>query len=362
MIWEAFRIANNWRDLHAYPMQSVRGSVLTYMGRCGVEGITAARLKRMQAIRRKLRRISLNLNQLQDLGGCRVILPTFADVRSLVGILKDQIRHEVWAEDNYIEQPKTDGYRSHHLKLKFVGRGAAQIYNGRRIELQVRTRLQHSWATTVEAVGLFRREELKNHHGSDDWLRLFTLMSAEFAEVEHCQLPPGISDKFARREEIWRLEKTLDAVNVLESLSHGVRGTDIPLGAGYRPRDFLIRYDHASRVVYVEPQNQPLTATESYDDAEAADNRNDRATQNVVLVEVDKIENLKKAYPNYFGDVEQFKDTLRDITLGIGAREYTSPPKQPPPPRWPVQVVDPAWLRRSKLHGLSSKKRKKGRQ
>ena len=30
----------------------------------------------------------------------------------------------------------------------------AELYNGRRIEIQVRTRLQHAWATAVEGVGL----------------------------------------------------------------------------------------------------------------------------------------------------------------------------------------------------------------
>ena len=71
--------------------------------------------------------------------------------------------------------------------FSFCGRDAdTVIYNGKRIELQVRTRLQHSWATAVEAVGLFRGEELKNHKGSEEWLRLFKLLSAEFAEAERC--------------------------------------------------------------------------------------------------------------------------------------------------------------------------------
>src|SRR5258708_718216 len=68
-IREAFTIANHWRDSHAYPMRSIRHSVIYYMGDIGVKGITAARLKRMQAIRRKLRRFKYSLQQLQGLGG-----------------------------------------------------------------------------------------------------------------------------------------------------------------------------------------------------------------------------------------------------------------------------------------------------
>jgi hypothetical protein len=33
-------------------------------------------------------------------------------------------------------------------------------------------------------VGLFRGEELKSGKGSSEWLRLFAIMSAEFAEAE----------------------------------------------------------------------------------------------------------------------------------------------------------------------------------
>src|SRR4051794_16629191 len=46
-IREAFQIANNWRDAHAFPMRSVRGSLRWYMYHHDVAGVTAARLKRM---------------------------------------------------------------------------------------------------------------------------------------------------------------------------------------------------------------------------------------------------------------------------------------------------------------------------
>jgi ppGpp synthetase/RelA/SpoT-type nucleotidyltranferase len=357
-IRDAFRIANSWRDSHAYPMRSVRQSAIHFIGRCQLEGITAARLKRMQAIRRKLRRINIRLNRLQDLGGCRVILPDVADVRTLVEVMGEKGRNKIWDQDDYIAKPKPDGYRSHHLKSEFLGRHT-DIYDGRRIELQVRTRLQHSWATAVEAVGLFRGEELKNHLGSSEWLRLFLLMSSEFAEAENCALPPGCPDKVDRRDELRDLEGTLGAVRVLETISHGVRGTDIHLAQNFRPAYYLIRYDHATKTVSVSPQNRPLIAAESYDNAESADNKSGEATQNVVLVEVDKVENLKAAYPNYFGDVNLFTSVLRQITLGTNAAEYSTPPKEPIRKWTSPDAIDPAWLKRRRFPGPSLRKKKK---
>ena len=44
-----------------------------------------------------------------------------------------------------------------------------------KVELQLRTRLQHAWATANEIVGTFRREELKSGEGGPDWLRYFVL-------------------------------------------------------------------------------------------------------------------------------------------------------------------------------------------
>jgi hypothetical protein len=207
----AFSVANNWRDSHAYPMRSVRRGLIWYMGANGIGGTTVARLKRMQAIRKKLRRIPYGLNQLQDLGGCRAIVPTVSDVNALVQILRERARHLIHHEDDYIASPKLDGYRSHHIIFRFNGKGDAKIYDSRRIEVQVRTRLQHSWATAVEAVGLFRGEYLKGSQGSEEWLRLFKLMSAEFAESEGCFAHPDMPPSRLRISEIKELEKRLEA-------------------------------------------------------------------------------------------------------------------------------------------------------
>lgn len=359
-IRRAFQVANSWRDAHAFPMRSVRCSVQWYMRQSQIKGITAARLKRMPAIRKKLRRVDLNLNQLQDLAGCRAILHDITSVHELVRNIKEKMRHGLRHEDNYIEQPKDDGYRSHHLIFEFQAKGPDDaVFNKRRVELQVRTRLQHAWATCVEAVGLFRREELKNKQGSPEWLRLFALMSGEFAEVERCPVRSDIPAALERRAEIRKLAKALDAVLILESVRYAVKGTDAPIAPGYRPSHYLIRFDHASKTVFVVPYNGPRAATHSYDEAEDADNKSGQSTQNVVLVEVDKIENLKAAYPNYFGDVELFKNQLRHIAQGGAAVEYSSVPRQSGPPA--SKYGDLSWLRRAQFprpdSGLGKKKR-----
>lgn len=344
-IREAFRIANNWRDAHAYPMRSVRYQVLWFMRHRSLEGITAARLKRMQAIRRKLRRIPHSMNQLQDLGGCRAILPSIADVHSLVSALRERSRHHLRAEDNYIAKPKSDGYRSHHLMFNYRGKGSTAIYDDRRIEIQIRTRLQHSWATAVETVGLFRQEDLKGNHGSPEWLRLFLLMSAEFAAAEGCQEPPGVPPHDERVSEIKDLDKAIRASTMLDNLSYVVRGTDEQVAPKTRPTYYLIKFNNATKEVEVEPYWVPQNAVLQYDNAEALDNQSGRDATNIVLVEADKLENLKDAYPNYFGDVQLFKMQLSNIIKGKNAAEYTVRPQETIAPR-PKENPNLGWLKR----------------
>jgi (p)ppGpp synthase/HD superfamily hydrolase len=108
-IREVFKVANNWRDSHALPMRKLRYELIGQIRRKKVSGQTAARLKRMPSIRRKLRRISANLNQIQDLAGCRAILPSIKDVNAVIDGLRNGSAHELHGEDDYINKPKPDG-------------------------------------------------------------------------------------------------------------------------------------------------------------------------------------------------------------------------------------------------------------
>jgi hypothetical protein len=345
-VLEVFKIANNWRDAHAYPMRRLRYELFGQMRRNGLDGITVARLKRMPSIRRKLQNHRGHLNQIQDLAGCRAILPSINDVNTLISAMRANTAHDLYDEDDYINVPKLDGYRSHHAMFRFrSSRPDEEVYDGRRVEIQIRTRLQHSWATAVEAVGLFRREDLKAGQGSPEWLRLFRLMSAEFALAEGCAEPANASAR-ARPSEIIDLDEQLNAANTLENLSHAVRYTEkYYRDPQSRPEYYLIKYDRTNKVVRVEPYNGIISGVRSYDAAELPDNKSGTSRLNTVLVEADGVENLKAAYPNYFGDVQLFRAQLKNITRGKTAEEYTLPPQETVAPR-PREKPDLSWFKK----------------
>lgn len=344
-ILDVFEIANNFRDAHAYPMKILRQTLAGQMRRLGQQGHTGARLKRMPSIRRKLRLQPHKLNQIQDLAGCRAILPSIDDVFRLCDAMRNKSGHVLHHEDLYIERPKIDGYRCNHLVFKFQGAEVDRYFNNRRVEIQIRTRLQHSWATAVEAVGLFRKENLKGGSGNAQWLRLFKLVSVEFAVIEGCPDGGEQSSRAERLSEIRALERDLGVLSYLENSSQVVRFTEkYHLKPGDNPVYFRIIYDRKNRVVNVEPHFRIQNGIWDYDNAEINidKDKNDIAT---VLVEADGIEELKAAFPNYFGDMQLFKMQLGHIVQGRLPSEYTMPPQAVIPPK--LEKAAPlSWFKR----------------
>ena len=76
---EAISVIDNWRAAHAFPLHIIYVHLRRFTNSNGV--IVAERLKRLDSIVNKLKREqSMNLWTMQDLGGCRVIVPTIEDV------------------------------------------------------------------------------------------------------------------------------------------------------------------------------------------------------------------------------------------------------------------------------------------
>lgn len=279
----------------------------------------ASRPKRMASIRRKLRESTTNLDTMNDIGGCRAIMPDIKSVRSLLASMRDNFPHGIHPREfDYIDEPKPDGYRSHHIVFQYRPRAAdTEAFEGRRIELQVRTILQHSWATAVEAVGLFRRQDLKHGKGEQDWLRFFQLMSAEFAHIEQCPVHIGAPDHNERVRELRDIDRRIGATSILEGIKNITLYSENFAQTTEKYRYHLIQYgeDHS---VTVEPFRTLMSGTRKLEDIEKKiELRGSEAK--AVLVEVDRVEKLVDMYPNYFGNVSLFVRNLKSICTGKAA-------------------------------------------
>jgi hypothetical protein len=339
----AFSIANNWRASHLYPMRSTRISVAQRMRWRGLGGYTAARPKRMTSIRRKLRRLTINLEQINDIAGCRAVMDDMAGVNALIEVCENDFPHQIRQRYPYISKPKQDGYRSHHIVFNFHDKGEPDAFDGRRVELQVRTRLQHSWATAVEAVGLYRGEELKLGEGDPDWRRLFQLISLEFAYAEKCAPPVNEAHRSAQLAEIRRLNSRLGAASVLEDLRNATHYMSNFIQEG-NARYYLIRYDNRTKQVTVTGFSSALDVSAALAAAERRIEVGDDDAK-VVQVEVGKVASLIEAYPNYFGDVALFIRNLRHVCDGKEAIEFSMAPRKLVAPR-PYEKPDLGALKR----------------
>lgn len=343
-ILKIFEIANNWLDSHALPMRRFQYEAHAKVRKCKVDGLVFARMKRMPSVRRKLRALSTKLDQIQDLGGCRIVTSSIEGANELIACYRDAPKHEYFNASPYIEKPKKGGYRSHHLIYRFAGDGETEVFNGRRIEIQIRTRLQHTWATAVESVGTLRGEDLKAGKGDADWLRLFELMSGELAQAERCAEPPGIPTGSERLKEIRDLNAKLSAIDFLDSMQQAVRYTSSYVQGPILPDYFRIQFNRKTHEVAVTPHFAPKTGLKEQHQIEQSSEISGNSDINTVFVAADSIDALRQGYPNYFGDVAIFNRNLRDIVKGKGAKEYTMPPQQVVPDR-PREIGDLSWLR-----------------
>src|SRR5215470_17899571 len=97
-------------------------------------------------------------------------------------------------------------------------------YNGLRIEIQLRSRLQHAWAAAVETVSAFTSQALKSNIGTEQWKRFFVLMACAIGMREHQPIVPNATPNGGELvRELTTLEKELDVRNLLSGWAASLR-------------------------------------------------------------------------------------------------------------------------------------------
>ncbi len=316
---KAIEQVNNWRLAHAFPLNTFQNRLRTVSRSIDPECLVAQRTKRLTSIVSKLERISgFNLSQIQDIGGCRAIVRTIGQVENIVQKYKHGsrgVKHDFVKQNDYIDSPKTTGYRSIHLIYRYKS-DKNPVFDDLKIEIQIRTILQHAWATAVEAVDTFTNQSLKAGEGEEKWLRFFALVSSYFAITEKKPLVPNTSNGFKElRNEIIFLESELSVITKLKSYQTTVSVTDRPWAAHAKAYYYLLVLDPEIKNVTISyyTKQQADMANADYSILES---QYEKSVKNVVLVSVESITALKLAYPNYYLDTNIFIDKLQSIKTG----------------------------------------------
>lgn len=314
----ALDIINNWRSCHSYPLNSIQMTLRRRSRAVDGNAIIVQRLKRLVSIDLKLRRFGdwLKLSKMQDIGGCRAVVRTVHMVERLDGLYKNgRSISEFRRRYDYITEPKSDGYRSVHYVYKYISSSPHyEIYNGLQIEVQLRSKAQHIWATANETVSTFTYQRLKAGVGESEWLRFFALMANAIAIAEKRILVPGTPEE--KKELSAEIQYYADLLDVEPMLSGWQVAMKHLAEQATGAQVFLLVLDPDARVLTVEPfaGNDVALASDRYLGVEREIRKNPR--MDAVLVRGDSISALRRAYPNYYADIGLFLRILARVLQG----------------------------------------------
>lgn len=154
----AYLLAEKRSEREAYIL-SVEQTLAEALTKAGIQGEISGRVKHIYSIWRKMKLKNLSFHQLYDIRALRVLVHSNAECYYTLGIVHGLWRHIPEQFDDYITNPKPNGYKSLHT---------AVIAQGRTLEVQIRTLDMHFEAELGVCAHVNYKEGLKSK--KDDYL------------------------------------------------------------------------------------------------------------------------------------------------------------------------------------------------
>ncbi|SEP69715.1 GTP pyrophosphokinase [Loktanella sp. DSM 29012] len=118
----------------------ITSDIRVELERADIDAEVMGRAKKPYSVWRKMQEKDQGFSRLSDIYGFRIVTATEGDCYRILGAIHQRWRAVPGRFKDYISQPKTNGYRSIHTTVS--GR------DGRRVEVQIRTREMHEVAET----------------------------------------------------------------------------------------------------------------------------------------------------------------------------------------------------------------------
>jgi len=316
-------LVDQWRASHGYVINTFQAWLKGLIKRSGIHADFAQRLKRRKTVFDKLRRKRPNgeflisdVTSMHDFAGCRLIFETIEDLWSFRKFLRSQdtlrnVQHVLRNESqkyDYINFPKSSGYRGvhevfrHHPRSHRISSISSEPWQGLLVEIQLRTRVQHAWATALEISDII--DDQRTKFELQDTLRGdFFSISSELTARRYeglCKAHLQLTDK----ELCERLQEIEIKTDILRNLStlRQFEGFD-----QLRKHNVLnIRVNDESELeLQVHNRRNANLAIELANELES-----DLSSVNAVYVRADNPLQLRRAYQNYFNDPIDFVEMI----------------------------------------------------
>ncbi|WP_298808443.1 bifunctional (p)ppGpp synthetase/guanosine-3',5'-bis(diphosphate) 3'-pyrophosphohydrolase [uncultured Psychrobacter sp.] len=134
-------------------IQRVQDKLNESLADASIEGEVSGRVKHIYSIYRKMKLKGLSFDQLYDIRALRVLVNSPSDCYHVLGLVHGLWRYIPEQFDDYITNPKSNGYRSLHT---------AVIAENKSLEVQIRTHEMHFEAELGMCAHVNYKEGLKN--------------------------------------------------------------------------------------------------------------------------------------------------------------------------------------------------------
>jgi len=159
-------------------IHKITADIRSELDKAGIEADVFGRAKKPHSIWRKMKEKELAFSRLSDIYGFRVITRSEADCYRVLGVIHQRWRAVPGRFKDYISQPKSNGYRSIHTTVS--GR------DGKRVEVQIRTRQMHEVAEAGVAAHWSYRDGVRSVNPfAVDPARWIATLTERFEEGDH---------------------------------------------------------------------------------------------------------------------------------------------------------------------------------
>lgn len=288
-------LLQNYRISHKDTLARVFNILCNINRKMGKQNIVTYRIKRFESIIGKLYRFpKMQFSRMWDIGGCRCIVKNNEEVYKLKSLIEQNEHLEIRKIYDYIKEPQSEGYKSLHLFISLKG-------DNKVIELQIRNKEDHNWATLVEITDLLFDAKLKEYGKNKDLLRFHFLLSKRHELTI---------------DEKKEISKTIKKYKYFEKLSDVFTRNYIQI----RKQWLDIESKHNHNYFLIETKKDEIPKISSYKKFDEAEENyfkiyKNNQTANVVLTHLPKpnYEQISIAYSNYILTFHSFFDDCYEI-------------------------------------------------